>query len=303
MKKSSFRPLSLALLIMENRLPKHSTELLKYIAQAIQSLYDKRESDSIARILVEELFGLSNVEIILNSPIHWRVGQWEQLNDIIREISQGMPMQYALGKAFFYGRQFEVNPAVLIPRQETELLVKQIVDDQKVKSAISLMDVGTGSGCIAISLALELPNSKVYAMDISVEALEIANKNAKKLFADVNFMQGNILKEMPLDEKLDVLVSNPPYVRQLEKSSMHRNVLDFEPDIALFVPDEDPLLFYRALAIYGNRALKNDGSLYVEINEALAFETCELLRSFNYTNLQIIKDLHGKDRFIKSMLS
>ncbi|MGF1637339.1 MAG: peptide chain release factor N(5)-glutamine methyltransferase [Cyclobacteriaceae bacterium] len=288
---------------MENRLPKHSTELLKYIAQAIQSLYDKRESDSIARILVEELFGLSNVEIILNSPIHWRVGQWEQLNDIIREISQGMPMQYALGKAFFYGRQFEVNPAVLIPRQETELLVKQIVDDQKVKSAISLMDVGTGSGCIAISLALELPNSKVYAMDISVEALEIANKNAKKLFADVNFMQGNILKEMPLDEKLDVLVSNPPYVRQLEKSSMHRNVLDFEPDIALFVPDEDPLLFYRALAIYGNRALKNDGSLYVEINEALAFETCELLRSFNYTNLQIIKDLHGKDRFIKSMLS
>ncbi len=303
MKKSSFRPLSLALLIMENRLPKHSTELLKYIAQAIQSHYDKRESESIARILVEELFGLSNVEIILNSPIHWRVGQWEQLNDIIREISQGMPMQYALGKAFFYGRQFEVNPAVLIPRQETELLVKQIVDDQKVKSAISLMDVGTGSGCIAISLALELPNSKVYAMDISAEALEIANKNAKKLFADVNFMQGNILKEMPLDEKLDVLVSNPPYVRQLEKSSMHRNVLDFEPDIALFVPDEDPLLFYRALAIYGNRALKNDGSLYVEINEALAFETCELLRSFNYTNLQIIKDLHGKDRFIKSMLS
>lgn len=189
-----------------------------------------------------------------------------------------------------------MTDAVLIPRPETEALVDLIVDEKKDKP--SILDVGTGSGCIAISLALEVPNAKVVALDVSQEALLIAKENAKLLQANVLFIQADFLSEASTLSEIDFLVSNPPYVMQKEKESMHPNVLNFEPHQALFVEDHDPLIFYKALAEKGQKALKKEGKVFAEINPLLASETKLVFETFGYRDTTLIRDLEGKDRFV-----
>jgi release factor glutamine methyltransferase len=209
----------------------------------------------------------------------------------------GEPIQYILGEAPFYGRNFSVSRDTLIPRNETEELVHRILKENP-KSGLRVLDLGTGTGCISITLALELKDPEVYALDVSVEALDVARKNAAQLGANVGFLEGDLLGAIPNLPLFDVLVSNPPYVPLRDKEEMHANVLNFEPHLALFVPDEDPLLFYRAIGSWGQQLLKTGGKLYLEIYENLANELVQLLLSQGYNQVQVHPDLNGKNRMI-----
>lgn len=217
-------------------------------------------------------------------------------------LKTGEPIQYILGKGPFYGREFHVSPATLIPRNETEELVHLIVKENQ-KSDLRILDVGTGTGCIPITLALEMKNPEVFGLDISEGALKIAFSNAKKLKAQVSFSKCDILTTLPPILELDILVSNPPYIPIEEKGLMHRNVLEFEPDLALFVTDEDPLIFYKTIAEKGKSLLKPTGKIYFEINERFGKEVSNLLDGFGYKNVKVIQDLNGKDRIVSGQNS
>lgn len=195
--------------------------------------------------------------------------------------------------------EFKVGPVVLIPRPETEELVRWVLEDSKEEIGMDVLDLGTGSGCIAISLSKLLKNSKVQALDVSQEALKIAKENARLNNAVVDFFSGDILN-LIIEQKFDIIVSNPPYVRQLEKNKMHNNVLIHEPKQALFVSDSEPLIFYEKIAGFATKNLKPNGILYLEINQYLGEETCELLSKFNFIAIELRKDLYGNDRFIKA---
>jgi release factor glutamine methyltransferase len=209
----------------------------------------------------------------------------------------GEPIQYILGEAPFYGRSFAVTRDTLIPRNETEELVHRILKENP-SPGLRVLDLGTGTGCIPISLALELKSPKVYALDVSAAALEVARKNAAALGAQVEFLEGNLLGKIPEVAPLDLIVSNPPYVPLRDQAEIHTNVLNFEPHLALFVPDEDPLLFYRAIGNWGQQLLKSGGKLYLEIYENLADELVQLLLLQGYLHLQVHQDLNGKNRMI-----
>jgi len=209
----------------------------------------------------------------------------------------GEPIQYILGEAPFYGRNFSVSRDTLIPRNETEELVYRILKENP-QPGLRVLDLGTGTGCIPITLALELKDPQVYALDLSLAALDVARKNALNLGAQVQFLVGDLLGETPNLDLFDVLVSNPPYVPLRDQVEMHANVLNFEPHLALFVPDEDPLLFYRAIGSWGQQLLKAGGKLYLEIYENLADELVQLLLSQGYSQVQVHPDLNGKNRMI-----
>jgi release factor glutamine methyltransferase len=213
------------------------------------------------------------------------------------KLKTGEPIQYILGKGPFYGREFLVNEHTLIPRNETEELVHLILH-QNPQPGLKILDIGTGTGCIPITLDLELKGATIYGLDVSEKALEIARKNDELLYSNVKFLQADILQEMPELPILDVLVSNPPYIPISEKSKMHRNVLNYEPHLALFVPDEDPLIFYQVIAEKGKKLLKAGGKIYFEINERLGKEVLNLLLSFGYKNVRVIQDMNGKDRIV-----
>jgi release factor glutamine methyltransferase len=217
------------------------------------------------------------------------------------QLLEKKPIQYILGEAPFYGREFKVNASVLIPRNETEELVHLIIKENK-KLNLRILDIGTGSGCIPISLALEIPSSKTFALDISKEALEVAKDNAKKHEESIIFFQVDILNEDIPVKDLDIIVSNPPYVCESEKSLMHENVLNFEPHLALFVKDNDPLVFYKIIAKKAKSALKSSGKLYFEINEAFGEKVQYLLEEQGYREISIIQDLNNKDRIVKAVL-
>ena len=212
----------------------------------------------------------------------------------------GEPIQYILGEAPFYGRSFAVTRDTLIPRNETEELVHRIIKENPAPG-LRILDLGTGTGCIPISLALELKSPEVYALDVSAAALEVARKNAAALGAQVEFMEGDLLGKIPAVDPLDLIVSNPPYVPLRDQAEMHANVLNFEPHLALFVPDEDPLLFYRAIGVWGQQLLKSEGKLYLEIYENLADELVQLLQSLGYEHVQVHQDLNGKNRIISCL--
>ena len=217
---------------------------------------------------------------------------------IIERLEKNEPIQYILGEADFYGLKFKVNESVLIPRQETELLVHEIVS--KVKPRGTLLDIGTGSGCISVSIAKNLPDLKVWAVDISFDALEVAQKNAMLNNIEVEFVQDDILLGCPkVQQQFDVIVSNPPYVTQKQKEKMHANVLDYEPGLALFVSDDDPLIYYKAILKFAQTRLIHNGLLFIEINEIYGEETAGLFREDKYVQIEIIKDLNGKNRFVK----
>lgn len=261
----------------------------------IEPLYGKEETDSFFRIILEFRHGMSRVDLVLRPDTLLSTDDARFWEAIIKGLSAFRPLQYLLGETTFYGRKFHVSPDVLIPRPETEELVEWMV--REIGPACRILDIGTGSGAIAISLALELPLARVSALDVSENALSIAKDNAKSLGADVEFHEGDILQTERLDE-FDVIVSNPPYVRHLEKSQMKPNVLDFEPHLALFVEDDDALLFYRKITSLAWDALSPGGWLFFEINQYLGSQMTDLLKGFGFQDVVLRQDIFGNDRML-----
>ncbi|WP_425636752.1 peptide chain release factor N(5)-glutamine methyltransferase [Algoriphagus yeomjeoni] len=256
------------------------------------SIYEKQEAESLVSWLLEHHLGWRRTQILDEADDS---SFPQQLFGDFERLKTGKPIQYIMGKGPFYGRDFFVSAATLIPRNETEELVHLIIKENP-KAGLRILDIGTGTGCIPISLALEMNNPEVYALDISEEALKIAIQNAEALGAKVAFSTCDILKQTPDVSDLDILVSNPPYIPEREKTDMHRNVLDFEPGLALFVSNEDPLIFYRTIAKKGKHLLKSGGKLYFEINEKYGIQVAELMNELGYTEVKVLRDLNGKER-------
>lgn len=266
------------------------------------TVYDAGEAKAIVRMVLDERFGLSATDVYCGKVTQLSSDEQEELEKIMLRLEQAEPVQYVLGWANFCNRQFSVAPGVLIPRPETEELCSWITEDVGNRQQPAILDIGTGSGCIAISLALDIKGSAVSAWDISTDALRIAKENAARLGADINIMKQDALTPPQDANRWDVIVSNPPYICEKEKAEMERNVLDNEPAIALFVPDNDPLLFYRAIALYGTKALKPKGMLFFEINAAYAAETCNMLRQLGYVDVEARNDLFGKARMVRACM-
>lgn len=265
--------------------------------------YDHREAKAIARTLLEERYGLTLTDIVCGGVAQLAPHEQEDLGLMMARLSAGEPIQYALGSAPFCGRSFHVAPGVLIPRPETEQLVHMTIDVAKQYDHAAILDIGTGSGCIAITAALETPEATVSAWDISSSALQIARDNAAALHAKVCFREQDALHAPTDDTALwDVVVSNPPYVMLKERATMADHVLQHEPETALFVPDDDPLCFYRAIAQYGCHALRTGGTLLFEINPLLAQEMLQLLEDEGYVQNRLIADDFGRQRFTQSIL-
>lgn len=266
------------------------------------TVYDAGEAKAIVRMVLDERFGLSAADVYCGKVTQLSSDEQEELEKIMLRLEQAEPVQYVLGWANFCNRQFSVASGVLIPRPETEELCSWITEDVGNRQQPAILDIGTGSGCIAISLALDIKGSAVSAWDISTDALRIAKENAARLGADINIMKQDALTPPQDADRWDVIVSNPPYICEKEKVEMERNVLDNEPAIALFVPDNDPLLFYRAIALYGTKALKPKGMLFFEINAAYAAETCNMLRQLGYVDVEARNDLFGKARMVRACM-
>lgn len=275
---------------------KTANELFQYLLQTI-AIEDIGERKAIAFWLIEHYTGLSKTAILLNDTLPEVMVDWPI---ITQRINQHEPIQYILGKAPFYGRDFMVNRSVLIPRNETEELIELILDEIKTIASPNILDIGTGSGCIAISLAAERTEASVTAFDISEDALGIAIQNAIHNDTKVTFEQQDILNTINITEKWDVIVSNPPYITEDEKIEMQENVVAYEPSLALFVPNENPLLFYNAIADFAKKHLKENGLLYIEINQKFGKETAELISQKGFKNVEIIKDLNQNERFIRA---
>jgi release factor glutamine methyltransferase len=265
----------------------------------LQTIQEDSEIESFFFIFTEFLHNLKRIDVSLHPDFEVSESDLEKWNTIISELKNEKPIQYITGEAWFYGLRFEVNENTLIPRPETEELVEWIVDGLKIKGkGQRVLDIGTGSGCIPIALKKEIPSAQVSAIDVSEKALEMARKNAINNDVEINFTHQNILETESLDEKYDVIVSNPPYVRNLEKQEIKKNVLDFEPHLALFVDDYDALLFYRKIAQLALKSLSPNGKLFFEINQYLGEETVELLTKLGFKNIELRKDFVGNDRMI-----
>jgi len=264
--------------------------------QRLLSAYPQREARALYMLVMEVAFGLTPTQVLTGKDNELSLDKQALLQNIIDRLLRKEPVQYILGQANFCGHTFHVEPGVLIPRPETEGLVGLI--SQQSPAPCSVLDIGTGSGCIAISLALL--GYQVTAFDISADALRIAKENVQRLQADVDFRQEDILHPSPTQQQWDVIVSNPPYICQKEAAQMESNVLDYEPHVALFVPDTDPLLFYRAIAQYALEHLKPKGRLYFEINQAYPTETTSLLEKMGYNQVEVHLDCFDKSRFISA---
>ena len=271
-------------------------EAIDRITSRLTGLYDAREARSIARLLVCERAGITQSALLTDPGAELTV---EGLDRDVERLAAGEPLQYLLGGSEFYGRRFTVREGVLIPRPETEELVDRIIRSEQ-GAPCRILDVGTGSGCIAATLALELPEAKLFATDIAEEALAVAGENFRRLGARVTLRRADALKELPerFPEPFDVIVSNPPYVPESDRAAMHLNVRDHEPALALFVPDDDPLRFYRAIARAGRQMLRPGGRLWFEIYERAAAELAAMLAGEGYTAIERYRDLFDKERMI-----
>ena len=289
---------------------KSSKTLFNQLVSEITSVYEENEAKSIVYLLLEHYLNLSKTDTLLDNNF----SQVFDFQNIIVRLKANEPVQYIIGDTEFYGRKFKVTFDTLIPRPETEELVQLVVSSWKSsgeplavgsisQSLIKILDIGTGTGCIAISLACELPNSQVYAYDISENALKVAKENAEKNNANVIFEQMDILNisssSLPT---FSIIVSNPPYVMNAEKLEMEQNVLDYEPHLALFVEDSNPLIFYKAIAEFASKNLINKGLCIVEINQAFGLETAELFWNKGFRYVEVVKDMFGKDRMVKAIL-
>lgn len=284
---------------MSEIIPDSTKKLLSWVVDQINLDEDENEKLSLAYIIIDTLLKIDRVEIITDRSINLANSQLKELKALIARINENEPIQYILKEADFYGRKFIVSPAVLIPRNETEELVNLIIKDYKEKK-IKLLDVGTGSGCIPITLIKELKLTKAYAIDFDPRVIKIAKQNAEKFSTDIDFMMIDVLDEKFPIQGLDVIVSNPPYVKQSEKELMKRNVLDHEPGTALFVDDDNPLIFYDSIAERALESLKDDGRLYFEINEQYGDKVRFMLEQKGFKNVTIFQDLNGKDRMVRA---
>ncbi|MGB2128103.1 MAG: peptide chain release factor N(5)-glutamine methyltransferase [Flavicella sp.] len=274
--------------------------LKKLFHSRLSELYPATEIDSFLNILCEFKLQLTRVERALEPNRKLKDTTITFFETALEKLSKGVPVQHIIGTNHFYGLEFSVNENVLIPRPETEELVSLILKNTVKKTPIKILDIGTGSGCIAITLAKHLTNAKVWAVDISEKALITAKENATKNKVNISFIQQDILKSDTLPASFDIIVSNPPYVRELEKKEMHKNVLEHEPHTALFVSDAAPLVFYEKIADLAFNNLNKDGSLYFEINQYLGKETLKMLEETGFTKNELFKDLFGNDRMTKS---
>lgn len=268
--------------------------------RTLEPLYGNGEARAVTDYVLDVCFGLSKADILCGSVDEMTAEKTAELNKIFGRLMEGEPVQYVLGRAEFSGRWFNVRPGVLIPRPETEELCAWITADSKASASPKVLDIGTGSGCIAITLQLDMPESKVTAWDISADALDVARENAQQLGANVSFVRQDALNAKPEGE-WDVIVSNPPYICEKEKKDMAVNVLEHEPHTALFVPDADPLLFYRAITRLAVQTLSKGGRLYFEINPIYADETCRMMRAEGMTEVELRSDMYGKQRMAKGV--
>ena len=272
-----------------------------HFIQELSSIYEEGEAESFFYLILEAKHQLKRIDLALQPDLTFSKAELVVWNSILEDLKKEIPIQYLLGKTNFYGLDFEVNENVLIPRPETEELVEWILEDCgkiDTTSECSILDIGTGSGCIPISLKKQLPQAKVSAIDVSEKALEVAKGNAKLNGVEVNFILQNILETANLLESYDVIVSNPPYVRNLEKQEIKNNVLEYEPHLALFVADDDALIFYRKIGALALKSLRPNGKLFFEINQYLGKETVDLLKDLGFQNVELRKDIYGNDRMI-----
>lgn len=270
---------------------------VSHIRSALQECYPPREAANLSRIVCCEMLGQSHIDYYLGKDMILSPKDEKELESILSRLCNFEPIQYVQGTARFLGRTFRVAPGGLIPRPETEELVERMLEE--VAPASRILDIGTGSGCIAVTLSKELPEAEVTAWDISGEALAIAGDNNRLLQTSVQFVQRDVLTYQPVEgECFDVIVSNPPYVTETEKKDMDPNVLNWEPSGALFVPDSDPLRFYRRIGELGRSMLTAGGRLYFEINRAFGEAVASMLRKQGYTNVRIRKDISGNDRYV-----
>ena len=274
--------------------------VLHEIRDALKGYYPDSEALALAKMLLVEVFGFSTLELYGGKDKEFSEKHRSVLNEMIRRLQKNEPIQYIIGIESFFGLTFEVNPNVLIPRPETQELVSWIIGDYQSDESIRILDIGTGSGCIPISLAKQLSKAEVESWDISEGALEVASRNCERNGVKVLLRQKDVLKAAPEGDLYEVIVSNPPYITNKEKTDMEANVLDWEPSLALFVSDEDPLLFYRKIAQLGCDMLKEGGLLYFEINRAYGEETILMLKELGYAQIELKKDSWGNDRMIKA---
>ncbi len=297
------------------------TDLKIIFHNELNAIYGREEVESIFFICTEFYFDFPRIQLILQPEFTISKNEYDTVFKTLNRLKNNEPIQYILGETEFYGLKFKVNKHVLIPRQETEELVNWMIQSLKLKvksqkfavtssavekslqNQLNIFDVGTGSGCIAISLAKYLPNAKIYALDISDEALKVAKQNAQLNNVNIEFIKADIRDTLNWNlffENLefDIIVSNPPYVRQLEKAEIKPNVLDYEPHLALFVKDNNPLVFYDAIANFASKYLKPNGQLFFEINQYLGNETKQLLKDFNFKTIELRKDLNGNERML-----
>lgn len=270
--------------------------LFNQIRNEIKPIYGD-EADTLAMFIVEDVSGFSSTDILTDHKFQTGPSFRSTILKYILQLKQQEPIQYILGKAFFYENIYEVNEDTLIPRPETEELVRLALDYMDSNNTNFVLDIGTGTGCIAITLALNNSKSAVEAMDISLSALKVAERNAQKLNADITFIHADILS-FEANKEYDLIISNPPYVRESEKLTMSINVLNHEPGIALFVDDDDPLIFYRSITDFCGKGLKPGGSVFYEVNDHFAAAIASMLRTSSFNKVEVVKDLNGKDRFV-----
>lgn len=273
----------------------------QHIKKELSSFYAEGEASAMAKWISSDILHLSTMELYTGKDMNFSTKEWKEVEDILARLKQREPLQYILQEAPFCGLSFHVEKGVLIPRPETEELVEWIVSDCQKAGKVRILDIGTGSGCIPVALAESLPEAEVASCDISAEALRVAAVNVKRYGGKVTLFQADILQDELPDCRVDVLVSNPPYITESERGEMEANVLDWEPELALFVPDTDPLRFYRRIARKGLDWLTEGGALYFEINRAYGAETVRMLEECGYRDIALRKDLSGNDRMIKAV--
>lgn len=278
-------------------------DILSYIKKELSPQYPDTEIRSLIRIILLHVCHIQNYEILSCKDIKISEPEQDHIREIVQDLKRHKPIQQILKETEFYGLAFIVNQHVLIPRPETEELVDLILNNHRDKSGLRIIDIGTGSGCIAVALARYLKDSDVYAADISKDALLLAQENARTNQVMVQFIEKDILNDsIPgIPEALDIIVSNPPYVTISEMSVMEKNVLDYEPHIALFVPDDNPIIFYEKIALMGLKYLSKGGSIYFEINPGFGNEICNFLENVGYSNAKIFSDISGKERIIHAI--
>ena len=272
----------------------------KQFVDSLESLYGIEEAESFFYLILENKHQMKRIDLALNSNFDFSEEDiliWEKIKS---RLLKEEPIQYILGSTHFMDLSFKVTPDVLIPRPETEELVEWIINESKNRTSLKILDIGTGSGCIAISLAHHLPNAEVFAIDVSAKALQMAKQNALLNHVEVHFLEIDILKAENLPQQFDIIVSNPPYVRNLEKEEIKKNVLEHEPHLALFVDDFNALIFYKKIAELAIKNLNNNGQLFFEINQYLGREMVQLLEDLQFSNIELRKDIYGNARMTRA---